>query len=754
MTAGRVSAGQTSTRDPAGSMEEAQRFYQSGDALAAQGRMEQAILQYERVLSLQPDHAGAHNNLGLALAALGQSGRAVAHFERAVSLRPDHAGAHNNLGLALAAQGRIEQAIRHYERALSLQPGHAGAHNNLGLALAALGRSGRAVAHFERAVALRPDYIEAHNNLGNALAQQGRMERAVEHYELALSLRPDHAGAHNNLGLALAALGQSGRAVAHFERALSLRPDHAGTHNNLALVLAGQGRIEQAILQYERALSLRPDFAEAHNNLGLALETPGRMDHAVSHYERAVALRPDFAEAHNNLGLTLATLGQPERAVVQYERALSLRPDYAEAYSNLLLTMNYASDKDPLFVFNAHLEFARRWEAPLLASIETPVADRQYERRLKIGYVSSDFRQHSVGCFIEPVLSHHDHERFEIFCYSNHKHVDSVTERLKSRADHWCSLVGRSDEQAAQQIRADQIDILVDLNGHTGNNRLLLFARKPAPVQVTWIGYPNTTGLSAMDYRFTDGFADPPSATEHLHSEKLVRLPECFSCYQPPQDAPGVSGLPAQERGFVTFGCFNNMAKINQDVTAVWARILQAVPGSRLVLKNPALSEDSTKLRVQQAFADLGVTPERLDLLGRDESPRAHLDRYRNVDIGLDPFPYNGTTTTCEALWMGVPVITLAGKTHAGRVGMSQMSNLGLGEFVAHTAEEYIAIAQRMATDFERLARLRTELRSRMAASPLTDGQRFTRNLEQAYRIIWLNWCRQAPPQQVSMPRE
>lgn len=392
-------------------------------------------------------------------------------------------------------------------------------------------------------------------------------------------------------------------------------------------------------------------------------------------------------------------------------------------------------------VYAAHRDFARRWEAPLAKLIQPHSNDRSPDRRLRIGYVSSDFRQHSVGYFIEPVLAHHDHGRFEIFCYSDHFQEDEVTERLKSHADHWRRLVGLSDEQAANQIRADQIDILIDLVGHMGGNRLLVFARKPAPIQVTWLGYPNTTGLSAMDYRLTDGFADPPGTTEHLHSEKLIRLPECFSCYRPLSDAPEISELPAREKRYVTFGSFNNQAKITPEVIAVWARILQSILGSHLTLKNPALGDETTQQMVQNSFAELGITPERLELLGHDPSQRLHLERYRSIDIGLDPFPYNGATTTCEALWMGVPVVTLAGKTHAGRVGVSQLSNLGLTELIGHTPEEYVAVAMRLSADLERLSALRTELRSRMAGSPLMDGPRFTKNLEEACLTMWKEWC-------------
>jgi predicted O-linked N-acetylglucosamine transferase (SPINDLY family) len=615
----------------------------------------------------------------------------------------------------------------------------------LGNMSAAQGQMDQAIAHYERALSLNPDYVEAHNNLGLALATQGRMDQAIAHYERALSLRPD-ALIHNNLGNALAAQGRMDQAIAQYEHTLSLRPDYVEAHSNLGNALAAQGRADQAIAHYERALSLRPDYAEAHNNLGNVLMWVGRFKQALAHYQQAVALQSNFVEAHSNLGLAHAALGNMDQAAVHYERALSLRPDYVVAHSNLLLTLNYASASDPESVYAAHRNFAQRREVPLAPHIQVHSNNRSLERRLKIGYVSSDFRQHSVAWFIEPVLENHSRERFEIYCYANHFQEDEVTQRLMSHADHWRRIFGLSDDAVANQIRADCIDILVDLNGHTGKNRLLVFARKPAPLQVTWLGYPNTTGLSAMDYRITDAFADPVGMTEPLHSEKLMRLPDCFSCYQPPRDVPAVSELPARSKGYITFGSFNKLNKVTPAVMALWARILHAVPNSRLILKTSGLGEQATQESIRELFAQSGVAPERLELLGHHQSRKMHLEQYRSVDIGLDPFPYNGTTTTCEALWMGVPVVTLAGKVHAGRVGVSQLSNLGLTELIGQTPDEYVAIASRLAADLEHLGTLRKELRDRMTASPLTDAQGFTKNLERTYLGMWKDWCLGSSP--------
>lgn len=641
---------------------------------------------------------------------------------------------------ALATQGRVDEAIEHYEHALSLNPDDALAHNNLGLMLASQGWPNEAIFHYECALSLNPEDATAHYNLGNMFKAQGRLDEAITQYERALSLNPDDARSHNNIGLVLASQGRLDEATSHYQRALSLNPDAANAHNNLGNVLKAQGRLDEAIAQYECALSLNPGDSMTHNNLGNALRAKNRIDRAITHYERALSVDPDNTLAHKNLGSVLALQGRMVHATTHLERALSLQPDNVTTHNSLLLILNYMSDKNPATVYAAHQDFARRWEAPLASLIQAHTNDRSPDRRLRIGYVSSEFRQHSVAYFIEPVLAHHDKERFEVFCYSNNPMEDDVTERLKSHADHWRCVAGFSDEQAAQHIRTDQVDILIDLNGHSGSTCLLVFARKPAPVQITWLGYPNTTGLSAMDYRLTDQFADPPGMTEHLHSEKLVRLPECFSCYQPLRDAPEVSGLPAWEKEYVTFGSFNNLAKITPEVIAVWARVLCAVPGSRLVIKNPALGGNAAQQALRKAFTELGVAAEHLQLLGHDPAQKAHLEHYWNIDIGLDTFPYNGTTTTCEALWMGVPVVTLAGRTHAARVGVSQMNNLGLTECIARTPDDYISTAVQLAGNREYLDTLRKALRSRMAASPLLDEQRFTSNLEQAYRLMWHDW--------------
>lgn len=571
--------------------------------------------------------------------------------------------------------------------------------------------------------------------MGNACVSQGKMQLAIVHYENALSLDGNYFECCSNLANVLAAIGKQGRAIDCFEHALSIKQD-AKTHFDLANVYEATGEIDQAITHFEHALTINPEHAEAHNNLGNLIKRSRGLLMATHHYRQAIAYRPKLYEAHNNLALALLEQGEATEAVVQFRHALSLNSNLASAHDNLLYALNYLTVFDPEAIYAEHLKYGQQIEASMTPSIPVQLNSAVLNTRLRIGYVSADLRQHSVAHFIEPVLANHDRSRFEIFCYSNHVAEDVVAERLKLLSEHWLNIGRMSDSDVVKQIKLDQIDILVDLGGHTQNNRLTVFASKPSPVQVTWLGYPNTTGLSRMDYRITDRYADPIGITECFHSETLVRLPEYFSCYKPPNCAPSISTLPAQKNGYVTFGSFNKLAKINQDVIAVWAKLLIAVPDSRLFLKTSALVEAGMRNKIRSIFESMGVSSERLELKGTDQSQKSHLEQYSAIDIGLDPFPYNGTTTTCEALWMGVPVITMAGLTHVSRVGLSQMTNLGLTELICTNQEDYIATAVRLSSDLRHLDALRNDLRQRMAASPLMNAGRFTKHLEEVFVAI------------------
>ena len=636
---------------------------------------------------------------------------------------PDNVDALHLLGVIECQEGDASRAAELIGHAVALRPGFADAHSNLSVALKDLGRLDEAVAACHKALAINPGLAEAYSNLGRALKDQGRLDEAVAAQNQAIALQPRSAEAHNNLGAALHALGRLHEAVAAFHSAVALRPAYGEAHYNLANGLRALGRLDEAVAAYKKA----PGHGDACNTLGTVLQERGELGQAVAAFRRAKALRPDDPKAANNLGMALHEIGRPDDATAAFRRALVLKPDLAAAHSNLILAMNY----DGAVTQGDILAESRRWDEAHGAPCRGRDMANPAERRLRIGYVSPDFRRHSVGHFIEPIIAHHDRWSFEVYCYGEVAVPDDRTARFQSLAHGWRSTVGQSDSAVAEQIRHDGIDILVDLAGHTAGNRLGVFAEQPAPVLLAWIGYPNTTGMAAMGYRFTDAVADPPGAADRAHTETLLRLENGFLCFAPPVDAPDVAPPPSLANGHVTFGSFNHLPKVNPGVVAAWADILKRVPGSRLIVKSRTLADPETRDHYGALFRAEGIEPERVELLSWILSSSGHLGAYGRVDIALDPFPYNGTTTTCEALWMGVPVVTLRGDRHAGRVGASLLTRVGLTELIADTVDDYIDTA--VALDPERL---RDELRRRMADSPLCDAETMTRDVEAAYRRL------------------
>ena len=519
----------------------------------------------------------------------------------------------------------------------------------------------------------------------------------------------------------------------------------AGSHYNLGNLLSKQGRLDEAVAAYRQAIGIKPDYADAHSNLGAALAAQGRLDEAVAAYRRAIGIKPDYAQAYSNLGIALTWRGKLDDAAAAYRRAIEIKPSFSKAFSGLLSMLNYDDKSTNADLFAAH----REWDERYGQQVERFTAyanDRDPARRLRIGYLSPDFREHSVAYFVEPLLRGHDRQKVEVFCYAEVTRPDLVTTRLQGLADHFLVTVGLSDEQLAERIRTDGIDILVDVAGHTGGNRLLVFARKPAPVQVTWLGYPNTTGLKAIDYRLVDAVTDPVGEADAWASETLVRLKDGFLCYSGLRDGPEPTSAPCLRTGTVTFGSFNNPAKASTATFDAWAKLLCRLPRARLLLKALSFADASTRALFLDRFSERGVPAERVELMASQPDPIAHLALYQGVDIALDPFPYNGATTTCEALWMGVPVITLRGHRHAGRVGASLLTQVGLTDLIADSIEEYVEIAVALAGNPKRLDELHRILRPRVAASPLCDEGAFAIKMEAAFRTMWQDWCQGLPP--------
>jgi predicted O-linked N-acetylglucosamine transferase (SPINDLY family) len=658
-------------------------------------------------------------------------------YRRALELRPGDADTLCLLGGVLLARGATGDAVEAFRQAAAGNPDDPTLHSDLGVALHMAGRADEAIASYHRAIALKPDYGEAHSNLGNVLREKGRRAEAVAAYRQAVATKPGHAQAHANLGAALQEQGAFEEAIIACRRAISLLPNYAEAHCNLGNALLSLGRTREAAAALRRAVALDPAYAVAWSNLGNALRGDGRTGEAEAAYREAIRVRPGYASAYCNLGNVLQDGGRLDEAMAAYRQALALEPDFAAAYSNLLMCMSYATSVS----LEEVLEEAHRFgglhrgagsEAPF-PNVPAP------SRRLRIGYVSADFRNHPVGYFLVRALQARDRATAEVFCYSAQLTDDDMTARLRDGADHWRSIAIMTDAEAAAMIRADGIDILVDLAGHTAGNRLMLFARRPAPIQASWLGYFGTTGLDAMDHVLADRFVVPPGE-ERYFTETVLRLPDSYLCYDPPALDIQPGPPPALESGAIIFGCFNNRAKITPEAVHAWAQVLQRVPGSCLFLKTRTLADATLAGALADAFAAQGVTRERLTMEGH--SPIAEMmAAYRRIDIVLDPFPFVGGTTSAEALWMGVPVVTLRGNRWAGRIGESILSTAGLGELVADDVDDYVRKAAALAADLPRLARLHAELRSRLETSPFCDGAQFARSLDAAYRSMWRDWC-------------
>jgi predicted O-linked N-acetylglucosamine transferase (SPINDLY family) len=586
-----------------------------------------------------------------------------------------------------------------------------------------------------------PDDADAWLALGATYGKLADTARAEEALRRADRLRPRHAPTLFNLGIALRAAGRFEDAALELRRVTELAPAHVSAHFLLAQCFHDLARFEDAVATYRTLLELAPGNPVAHAGLALCFHMQGRLAEAESCYRRALEVGGQDANTRDYLAATLCQQGRPAETVAYHRQTLAQQPARANTLSSLLFASHYLPDQSPRQLFEDH----KRWgelHGRMPADRHASFSNRpEPERPLRVGYVSADFCQHSVSFFFEPLLVNHDRSSFEITCYSATTRTDAITERLRAAAG-WHEIVGLDDPQVIDAVRADGIDILVDLAGHTGENRLGVFARRAAPIQVTYLGYPDTTGVPAMDYRFCDATTDP-DGVEALSTEQLVRLPGCFLCYRPPAKAPAVADPPAAGLGHVTFGSFNNLAKMNEEVMSAWAELLQAVPGARLVLKSTFLSDPESGERCLRRFADNGIDRDRITLFRRVQSTRDHLEMYRHVDVALDTFPYNGTTTTCEALWMGVPVITLGGEIHASRVGSSILTAVGLEEMATDSREQYLATAARLAGEPERLSALRSTLRERVETSILCDGARFTGLVEDAYRTMWQSWCKQ-----------
>ncbi len=694
-------------------------------------------------IAIDPNSADLHYYLGNLHNEARELDEAVACFQKALALQPNYAPAyqglamaHSNLGTALQAQGKFDAAAAAYRRALELRPDHAQAHCGLASVSHSQGRLNDAIQSYKTALSLQPDFTVAWVNLGNVFQDLGALPNAIDSYQAAIALEPTIAEAHNNLATALQAQGKLSDAVTSYETAIELKPNYAEAHCNLGTVLAALGDNPAAITRYRLAISMAPDYADAHSNLGNLLQSCGQLGAAHESYTKALSLTPDSATAHRNLGGVFQEMGEHDAAIESLQHALTLKPDCAIAQFMLLFTLNYHPDKSAQEIFAAYRDYDQRVGLPLRSSWREHGNSRDSSKRLKVGYVSPDFRQHAVRHFLEPLLAHHDKRQVEVFAYAELSMEDAMTARYRGFADHWVPTVGLTDEMLAERIRADEIDILIDLAGQTAKNRLGVFARKPAPVSMSWLGFGYTTGLSAIDYMLTDS-ASTPEGSEDLFAEQPWRLTTPGYAYRPANGMGHVSSLPAQDRGFITFGTLTRSVRINHRSIRVWSQILHRLPGARLVVDSSNYRDESMRNALLDKFSAHGIGPERLEL-GFHSPP---WDVLRGMDIGLDCFPHNSGTTLFESLYMGVPYVTLAGRPSVGRLGSSILQGVGHPEWIADSEDEYVELAVALASDLPKLAALRAGLRAQMQASAVMDEPAFARKLETAYREMFSRWA-------------
>lgn len=621
---------------------------------------------------------------------------------------PDHPGNSELqfiMGILLASLNRWESAVHNFQEASRLSPGNAAISTNLAVALLQTGRSAEALEAVEDAVRSDSYYPLAHYNRGVILQQFKRYQEAIRSYELALSQNPGHINSWINLTAVKLMTGDNKGAINSCLEALSYASDNDSIVGNLASALTNEHRYEEALIQYERLLELAPETMRA--------EALGRMANTYC-YSGMV-----------NKGIECFT--QAMDCAVSQEQKRNLA-------SSRLFVLHYSDKWSPEDIAAEHRTWGKTYFAPAIRRF----APKPYHKPLRVAYISPDFKIHAVVFFTQPVLAAHNPSGISVYCYSDVEKPDMVTEAIKEQHGViWRDVAGLDNDIVATMLHEDEIDILVDLAGHSALNRLPLFASRAAPVQVTWIGYPNTTGLTEMDFRLTDAKADPTGLTDHFHTEELVRLPNSFLCYRPGGDFPAESPLPLLSNKFVTFGSFSNFTKVTDQMLSLWAEILAQVPNSRLLFRARGMSPERFNREIAPIFERNGVSPDRVAVLGHARSVVENLSDYSRIDIALDTFPYCGTTTTCESLYMGVPVITLAGRSHVSRVGVSLLETVGLTELIAESAEQYKSLAISLSGDLKRLLLLRKSLRQQLLDSPLTDNVSFARDLESAYRWMW-----------------
>jgi predicted O-linked N-acetylglucosamine transferase (SPINDLY family) len=718
----------------------ADQSVQIGLAYHQAGQLADAYDAYQQALKASPNHPDALHLLGMVAHQINDHALAVELINLAISINPNAPNYYCNLGTVLQAQGKLDEAIANFRQAITIESNNAVFHYNLAHALQGNGQLQAAVTSYRAAIALAPNHIESHSNLGHTYSAQGELDLAVESYRKAISIAPDFAEMHFNLGTALNAQGKFDAAIESYQHAVTLSPSYAQAYCNLGAALLSRKKFDDAVSSYQSAIAINPEFGEAHYNLGIALQAQDKLDAAIASYRKTLELQPSLVECYCNLGNALRAQGRLNEALECYKKALEIKPDYAHAYSNLLFLLSYHAEASPA----DYLSQARGWElACVPAEVRQAASQKRFARfplsgrRLKIGYVSGDFRKHSVSYFIEQIFSYHDRSRVELFAYSNNRFRDAVTGRLNTLVDHWIPINAMSDEEVCARMEADKLDVLIDLSAHSAHNRLGVFARRAAPVQATYL-YFASTGLTEMDYWIGDEILTPPELGCQF-SEQLWCLPRTWLSYQTITAAPAPNWHPSSG-GTIWLGCFNNLGKITPHTLRLWAKILHALPEACLLLKNKELADIGNRQRILSELSTLGIAANRIDLQpGTDWAD--YMAQHDRLDIALDPVGgHGGGTSTCDALWMGVPVIHLLGDHVGSRFAASLLNAIGRREWIAHTEAEYVEKIVTLAKDVELRKQYRLTQRDEMAHSPLCDAQGLAHTLEDAYSEMFTQW--------------
>ena len=717
----------------------ADAYFNLGKCLDTQGKLEEAEKNYLKASQLNPNSALTFIHLGLTQAKLHKLEEAESNLQCSLKIQPDNANFYHIIGIFYSQHGKYLEAERAFLAALELQPNFINVLEKLARFYSQAERLDDAEPIYRRIIQLAPTNVSALYGLSWILFLHNNYMDAVNYCTNAVKLDPTQVESHVLLGAIKQKQGKFTEALNSYQKAINLNPQNQNAHRNIGIVLCKLGRYEESINASKAAISIDNKIPGPYLNMANALAELGHLQKAINALRQSLIHSPDYEEAYSALGRILSLQGKIDEAFTCYKKALEINPELTSAQNGILPNLIYSNQFSRQEIYEAHRQWGLAQETNAIQRIDLN-NNSDPDKRLRIGYTSPDFRNHSVAFFFEPLLENKNSSAFEIFCYSDVEKPDNTTEQLKNLSHHWRNCFSLSDEAVAKLIRDDQIDILIDLAGHTEDNRLKVFSKRVAPVQVSYLGYPNTTGLSEMDYLVSDRFLDPDDESEKYYTEKLLYLPNSFFCYKAPSICPDIVSAPVIQNDYVTFGSYNKLTKISDEVIALWSQVLQAVPNSRLIFQCLSLNDPPTRERYEKLFLANHISLERIDFIS-SSSFSDYLAGHANVDIVLDTFPWNGHTVSCHALWMGVPVVTLALDKRSSRMGLSILKTLGLDSCIAFNKEQYVNCARQLAEDRPQLETIRKNLRVRMRSSALCNGKQFTQDFETQLRSIWQTWC-------------